>query len=348
MKVPESSLEQLRTEGYAIVEGFLAKDELADAHEGLWLEYPRPEEFFAAPERFEHLARDMFAGVKLFPYQSWAINRLAFHPDLVDAAERFLGATALDLYKVELWAKYSGAVNYGQPLHRDFGSHSLVVARRDGRWPQLTSFIMLSDVTEEDGPTKLVPVSRTADVPLVLPAGPGTARRCPGVGDRTGRHPAALPQRRPAPRLPDARRWPEPVLTARRLQAQGDTMGRQDVLAQPGHRPRVPRGHGAGHRARARPVRLPPAGPRVLERADPDRRAGPLPGDGHERVPQRGGFGRLRAGQRADDRMPATASAAATPRPLPSATAKNARSVRGATTGASRLPAENHRLSDRA
>src|SRR5207245_2127481 len=49
-----------------------------------------------------------------------------------------------------------------------FGSHSLVVARRDGRWPQLTSFIMLSDVTEVDGPTKLVPVSRTADVPLVL------------------------------------------------------------------------------------------------------------------------------------------------------------------------------------
>ena len=168
MKVPESSLEQLRTEGYAIVEGFLAKDELADAQEGLWLEYPRPEEFFAAPERFEHLARDMFAGVKLFPYQSWAINRLAFHPDLVDAAERFLGATALDLYKVELWAKYSGAVNYGQPLHRDFGSHSLVVARRDGRWPQLTSFIMLSDVTEDDGPTKLVPVSETADVPLVI------------------------------------------------------------------------------------------------------------------------------------------------------------------------------------
>jgi hypothetical protein len=36
----------------------------------------------------------------------------------------------LSLYKVELWAKYSGAANYDQPLHRDFGNHTLVVPRR--------------------------------------------------------------------------------------------------------------------------------------------------------------------------------------------------------------------------
>ena len=73
--------------------------------------------------------RSQFAGVEEFPYRSWDLNRLAFHPDLVDAAERYLGTTELHLYKVELWAKYAGAVNYDQPLHRDYGSHSLVVPR---------------------------------------------------------------------------------------------------------------------------------------------------------------------------------------------------------------------------
>ena len=168
MRVPDAALDQLRAEGYTIVEGFLGDEELTEARAGLWLEYPRGEEYFAAPDKYEHLTRDQFAGVKLFPYQSWAINRLAFHPDLVDAAERYLGTTAVDLYKVELWAKYSGTVNYSQPLHRDFGSHSLVVPRRDGRWPHVTSFIMLSDVTDEDGPTKLVPLSQSTDVPFVI------------------------------------------------------------------------------------------------------------------------------------------------------------------------------------
>ena len=56
----------------------------------------------------------------------------------------------MHLYKVELWAKYSGASNYDQPLHRDYGSHSLVVPRRDGGYQQLTTFIFLSDVTELD------------------------------------------------------------------------------------------------------------------------------------------------------------------------------------------------------
>ena len=109
-----------------------------------------------------------------FPYRSWDLNRLAVHPDLVDAAERYLQTTELHLYKVELWAKYAGAVNYDQPLHRDYGSHSLVVPRPEPRYQQLTTFIYLSDVTEEDGPTRIVPYEDGKDVPytpLYLPFG---------------------------------------------------------------------------------------------------------------------------------------------------------------------------------
>ncbi len=75
---------------------------------------------------------------------------------------------------MELWAKYAGAVNYDQPLHRDYGSHSLVVPRPEPRYQQLTTFVYLSDVTEQDGPTHIVPYEDGKDVPytpLYLPFG---------------------------------------------------------------------------------------------------------------------------------------------------------------------------------
>ncbi len=166
MRVPEAALAVLRERGFVLVEGFLAPDELEAAQAALWKHFPRPADYFADPARYPDYSRSQFAGVEEFPYRSWDLNRLAFHPDLVDAAERFLGTAELHLYKVELWAKYAGAVDYDQPLHRDYGSHSLVVPRRDGRYQQLTTFIFLSDVTVDDAPTRLVPNERGKDVPF--------------------------------------------------------------------------------------------------------------------------------------------------------------------------------------
>jgi len=172
--VPDAALDEVRQRGFVLVEGFLAPGELKAAQEALWRHFPTPEAYFADPTAHAEFATSQFAGVQEFPYRSWDLNRLAFHPDLVDAAERFLGTTELHLYKVELWAKYGGAVDYDQPLHRDYGSHSLVVPRRDGRYRQLTTFIFLSDVTEDDGPTRIVPGPVGTDVPftpLYLPFG---------------------------------------------------------------------------------------------------------------------------------------------------------------------------------
>jgi len=166
VRVSDATLDEVRDRGFALVEGFLAADELRAAQQALWLHFPKPEEYFAEPTRYCQYAGSQFAGVEEFPYRSWDLNRLAFHPDLVDAAERYLGTTELHLYKVELWAKYAGAADYDQPLHRDYGSHSLVVPRRDGRYQQLTTFIFLSDVAEGDGPTRIVPYERGQDVPF--------------------------------------------------------------------------------------------------------------------------------------------------------------------------------------
>jgi Phytanoyl-CoA dioxygenase (PhyH) len=185
VRVADESLEDVRRRGYSLIEGFLDPHELRAAREALWLHFPKPAEYFADPSRFPRFGGDQFGGVEEFPYRSWDLNRMAFHPELVDAAERFLGTADLHLYKVELWAKYGGAADYDQPLHRDFGSHSLVVPRPDRRYQQLTTFIYLSDVADGDGPTRIVPYEQGKDIPftpLYLELGALADSEVPAVG----------------------------------------------------------------------------------------------------------------------------------------------------------------------
>ena len=165
MRVPDRCLADLRERGYLLFEGFLGADELAAAQEALWLHYPRPEVYFADPAAHAWLATDQWAGEVSGPWRSWNLNRLAFHPDLLDLAERFLGSADLRLYEASLWAKYAGAVDYGQRHHRDFVNHSLVVPKRSEPATQMLSWILLSDVGDEDGPTKIVPLSAGQSIP---------------------------------------------------------------------------------------------------------------------------------------------------------------------------------------
>src|SRR6476620_5722784 len=111
MRVPDRCVADLREQGHLVFEGFLEADELKAAQEALWLHYPRPEEYFADPSAHHEYAQSQFDGERLAPWQSWDLNRLAFHPDLVDLAERSLGSADLHLYDALLWAKYAGAVD---------------------------------------------------------------------------------------------------------------------------------------------------------------------------------------------------------------------------------------------
>lgn len=74
------------------------------------------------------------------------------HRSVLAHSERFLGSADLRLYNAVLWAKYAGAIDYEQAHHRDFVNHSLVVPNRDDPGRQMTSFVLRSDVDEEDGP----------------------------------------------------------------------------------------------------------------------------------------------------------------------------------------------------
>ena len=163
--MPDRCLTELRERGYLVFEGFLGAGELAAAQDALWLHYPRPEEYFADPPAHAWLATSQWAGEIRGPWRSWSLNRLAFHPDLLDLAERFLGSADLRLYEAELWAKYAGAVDYDQCHHRDFVNHSLVVPKRSQPGTQMLNWILLSDVGDEDGPTKVVPLPVGERVP---------------------------------------------------------------------------------------------------------------------------------------------------------------------------------------
>lgn len=174
MKLSQAHTDQFHRQGFTLVEDFLDTPSLEAAQLALWEVFPRPETYFANPEAFPIFGRNQFAGLELFPYPNWSLNRLAVYPDLIDAAQRTCGTKDLDLYKVELWAKYAGAIDYEQQHHYDFGNHSLVVPKRASRFTQMNCFILLSDVTEADAPTRIVPkpVSyATPYLPRVLEAG---------------------------------------------------------------------------------------------------------------------------------------------------------------------------------
>jgi hypothetical protein len=169
VRIPDEKLAEIWERGFTVVHDFLDAETLKAAQDALWDIYPRPEDFFADPDKpeYDNYKKSQFAGLRFFPYPSWAINRVAVYPDLIDAAERFLKTDDIECYKVELWAKYAGAIDYDQMHHRDFGNHTLVVPRLDAVHTQMTCFILLSDVGPCDGPTKAVPLEYTRDLPLI-------------------------------------------------------------------------------------------------------------------------------------------------------------------------------------
>lgn len=168
MRVPDTAIDHLHKHGFVVVPEVLSTEEVEQARAGLWLHYPRPDDFFSDPAQFPELNGDPHGGQRrLFPFGQWDLSQIVFHDDIVDAVERFYGSSDIRVSNTELWAKYSGAANYEQPHHRDFGNQNLVVPRADGYGAQIGAFILLSDVTEADGPTKVVSLSESADVPMI-------------------------------------------------------------------------------------------------------------------------------------------------------------------------------------
>jgi len=76
VRVTDAQLAEIWDHGYTIVEGFLDPGTLGEARDALWAIYPRPEDYFADPSQHPRFARSQFAGLRFFPYDSWALNRV--------------------------------------------------------------------------------------------------------------------------------------------------------------------------------------------------------------------------------------------------------------------------------
>jgi hypothetical protein len=167
-------------DGFAILPGYLSPDDVGSALGELEAVFPTAAEFHdnVAPERNERF-RDEFGGIVDFPFVSPELSLLAVHPRLVDLAHRLLGTKDLRVYSIEAWAKYTGAADYDQSLHRDYLNHSLLVPAPDQSPAQVEMFVYLCDVPAGLGPPSYVPVRHTRG----LPALPNWYPQRPGVSD---------------------------------------------------------------------------------------------------------------------------------------------------------------------
>ena len=202
MKVSDAKLAEVRERGFTVVPGFLDAETLAEARAALWNVHPNPDDYFADPSKYPHYAPASSPASRPSRSRTGRLSRLPVYPDLIDAMERLTGTDDIEVYKIELWAKYAGAIDYAQAHHRDFGNHSLVVPREDGVHTQYTTFLLLSDVTELDAPDQ-DRAGRAHQRPAAdsHSAGEGRAGRSRGLRHRPGRQPDDLSHQHPAPRL---------------------------------------------------------------------------------------------------------------------------------------------------
>jgi hypothetical protein len=193
--VTDAEVGTWREHGWVLLDGLIGTDEVDAAAQDLDTLFPGREEYLADPEgetdrrigrpvspREDFVWPDDGPGFRpaqqrwmaSFPFPgSGLLNRLCVHQSLLDFAERALDTTDVRLYQAHASAKYSGLTNYEQPLHTD-RNHSWLPAVAQAPWWNLEGFLYLSDVTDDDNPTRMVSVRDSATVrspyPVILPA----------------------------------------------------------------------------------------------------------------------------------------------------------------------------------
>ena len=183
-----TAVEQWRTQGWTVVHDLVPTEEIDAAVEELWDHFPHPIDYHsghpAAQAQFEGESTDLryqptkqgnshqlsdgqsegaefrlrqFLGHVLFPYDSYLLNRLQIHPNVVDFAKKAMGDEDIRLYQARIWGKYTGVTNYEQQFHQD-RNHTIVPDRVEPGWWNMLGFLYLSDVEEGVGPTQILSI----------------------------------------------------------------------------------------------------------------------------------------------------------------------------------------------
>ncbi|GAA4237968.1 hypothetical protein GCM10022254_51970 [Actinomadura meridiana] len=162
----ESAAREWRRHGFVVLPGYLPPDVLRPAVAELDLLFPSAQGFHDGTDpRRDCFLDDEFAGIDAFPFAATQIGLLAVHELLVRLAEMLLDDADLRIYSAEAWAKYTGAADYDQALHRDYLNHTLLVPSTSPEFRQLEMFVFLVDVPEDLGPPHLVSKTHTVDFP---------------------------------------------------------------------------------------------------------------------------------------------------------------------------------------
>src|SRR4051812_48435588 len=157
-----------KSDGFVILPGFLPAMELTSAAQELDLLFPSADEFHDGTDpRRERFIGDEFAGIDTFPFAGTEISLMAVNHRILALAAALLGDDDLHLYGAEAWAKYTGACDYDQALHRDYLGHTVLVPSTTPGCQQVEMLVFLNDVPDELGPPHLVSRQHTADLPVV-------------------------------------------------------------------------------------------------------------------------------------------------------------------------------------
>jgi hypothetical protein len=153
-------------DGFVILPGLLSADTLAPAMAELQTMFPSAAGFHdGTDERRGRYLGDEFEGIDEFPFKSVQLSLLAVCEPVIDLAKALLGSESLHMYSAEAWAKFTGAADYEQLLHRDYLNHTLVVPSDAPEFQQVEMFVYLVDVPEQLGPPHLVSRRYTGDLP---------------------------------------------------------------------------------------------------------------------------------------------------------------------------------------
>jgi Phytanoyl-CoA dioxygenase (PhyH) len=158
--------QEWQTHGFVILPGFIPPGELRPALGELATVFPSADGFHDGTDpRASRFTGDEFAGIDSFPFSSVELSLLAVSERLVQLAGRLLGDDALRIYSAEAWAKFTGAADYEQMLHRDYLNHTLLVPTDSADYQQLEMFVYLVDVPEDLGPPHMLSRLQTRNLP---------------------------------------------------------------------------------------------------------------------------------------------------------------------------------------
>jgi hypothetical protein len=145
--------------GYVLLPAYVTAEELEPAQASLGQLFPTAEEFHGGT------APDVKLGQR-FPYRAVEWSLLTVSPPLVHLGETLLGTRDIRVSEAHNWAKFTGASDYDQNLHRDFGNHTVVAPTFDPAYGEAEIFMWIHDVADDAGPTRIVSRTLTGHVPL--------------------------------------------------------------------------------------------------------------------------------------------------------------------------------------